>query len=351
MSNSLIKENVRCMTGYTPGEQPKVSGLIKLNTNENPYPPSPGVIKALRAIDPVRLRLYPDPVSSALRKAIARLNKCSEDMVFVGNGSDEILALCTRAFVEDNGSIGYFNPSYSLYPILADIRDVAKKPVELAAGFEWAMPAKYNASLFLMARPNAPTGMNYPLKTVSSFCAGFKGVVMIDEAYADFASDNCMALARTRKNVLVMRTLSKSFSLAGLRVGYVIGHKALIAALFTIKDSYNVDFLAQTLALAAVNDVSVMKKNCARIIASRRRLATALEKLSYTVCDSQSNFLFVKPVGMKAAEVFGKLREEKILVRYFPGRRTGDFLRITVGTDAEVNKLISVLKTFSLALR
>jgi len=344
MSNRLIKKSVGRMTGYTPGEQPKVSGLIKLNTNENPYPPAPGVFSALRSVDPARLRLYPDPVSSALRKAIAGLNKCSEDMVFVGNGSDEILALCTRAFVEDNGSIGYFNPSYSLYPSLADIRDVEKRPVDLGSGFEWAMPSKYKASLFLLARPNAPTGMNYPLRTVSSFCAKFKGVVLIDEAYADFASDNCMALARTRKNVLVMRTLSKSFSLAGIRVGYVIGHKDLIAALFKIKDSYNLDYLAQTLALAAVQDVAVMKKNSAKIIASRQRLTKELEKLGYFVCKSQSNFLFVKPPRMKAAEVFRKLRERKILARYFPGKRTGDYLRITVGTDAEVNRLLFELR-------
>ena len=210
---NLIRKQVEKMTGYTPGEQPRaVRGLIKLNTNENPYPPSPVVAKALCDYDPARLRLYPDPVSVDLRKAIAKMHRCGIENVFVSNGSDEVLALCTRAFVEDNGSVGYFNPSYSLYPVLADIRGVKKKPVELGAGFEWRMPAGYRCSLFFLTSPNAPTGIQYPRSIVELFCRKFRGVVVIDEAYVDFSRDNFMDLAVKMKNVLVMRTLSKSYS-------------------------------------------------------------------------------------------------------------------------------------------
>lgn len=343
----LIRKSVQQMTGYTPGEQPSEAGFVKLNTNENPYPPSPQIAKTLAEFDVDQLRLYPNPVSMKLRQRIAALHGCRVSNVFAGNGSDEILALCTRAFVEDSGSIGYFHPSYSLYPVLADIRNVAKKPVELGKDFEWAMPADYRCSLFFLTYPNAPTGVLYPKDKVRTFCRQFPGVVVIDEAYVDFSRENCMDLALKLGNVLVVRTLSKAYSLAGLRVGYTVGAEPLIAALFKLKDSYNLDRISQRLALAALSDVPSMRRNVEKIKATRMRLAASLTALGHTVYPSESNFLWVKPCGITAQRLFETLKKQRILIRYFPGRRTGEFVRITVGTTAEVDSLMAAVKALA----
>jgi len=339
-----IRKAIQQMTGYVPGEQPKKPGVVKLNTNENPYPPSPRVQAALERMQAECLQLYPDPLCSRLREALAKLHGCKPAAVFVGNGSDEILALCTRAFVEDNGRIGYFVPSYSLYPVLAAIRGVAQNPVELGPDFEWRMPSSSACSLFFLTNPNAPTGILYPRRLVRAFCERFRGVVVLDEAYADFARENCMELALKRKNVLVVRSLSKSYSLAGLRVGYAVGDPRLIEALFKVKDSYNVDAISQTLALAAVSDQEHMAANVRRIRATRRRLSRGLQAMGYVVYPSDTNFVWVKPPSIPARVVFEKLRRVDILVRYFPGPRTGDYLRITVGTDAATDALLFALK-------
>jgi histidinol-phosphate aminotransferase len=343
--NALIRRSVRRLRGYVPGEQPRGSGLVKLNTNENPYPPSPKVAAALAAIRARDLRLYPDPVSARLRRRIAAIHRCRAEQVFVGNGSDEVLALCTRAFVEDDGTIGFFEPSYSLYPVLAGIRNVRCAPVELGRDFEWAMPEAYRCSLFFMACPNAPTGVQYPRRKIAAFCRRLRGVVVIDEAYAGFARENCMDLALSLPNTLVLRTLSKSFSLAGLRLGYAVGSEGLISALFRIKDSYNVDRLTQTVALAALQDLRHMRSNAARIRRTRHRLATALGRRGFTVVPSEANFLWTKPPRVPARRLFDELRKKGILVRHFPGRRTGDYLRITVGSDNEVDALIRAISS------
>ena len=339
-----IRESVSRMTGYVPGEQPRVPDLIKLNTNENPYPPTPKVEEVLRGLSVETLRLYPDPLFVRLQERIAAIHGCSPECVIAGNGSDELLALCTRAFVENDGSIGYFDPSYSLYPVLSDIRNVEQRPVALAVDFTWSMPAGYEASLFFLTNPNAPTGMLFDKQTIRSFCRAFSGVVVIDEAYVDFARESCMDLALSEPNVLVMRTLSKSFSLARIRAGYVVGAPALVEALFKVKDSYNLDGLTQEVALAGLEDLEWMRGNCARIVATRERLSARLVDLEFDVSPSEANFLWVKPpAGVAAAELFAQLRREKILVRYFPGERTGAHLRITVGTDAQIDRLLDVL--------
>jgi len=343
---SYICRNVEALAAYTPGEQPKIPGIVKLNTNENPYPPSPAVGEALKNFDWHRLRLYPDPVFKLLRDRIAAIHACTPNQVFIGNGSDEILALSTRAFVENDGSIGYFCPSYSLYPVLAEIRGAEKRPVELDEKFGWRMPEGYQADLFFITNPNAPTSLLYPKYTVQQFTAGFDGVVLIDEAYADFAPDNCMslAIAKGNTNTLVMRTLSKSFSLAGLRFGYVVGPENLIAALYKIKDSYNMDMLAQAVAIEALHDLDGMFANVRKITDTRKRLTRILREMDWTVLDSASNFLFARPPNGNGEEAFKKLRLKNIFVRYFPGPRTGEYIRITIGTDAEVDKLVAVLK-------
>ncbi len=338
-----ICKNVQALKAYTPGEQPKLQGVIKLNTNENPYPPSSKVSAALRDFDCSRLRLYPDPLFAALRKRIADLHGCSAAQVFIGNGSDEILALCTRAFVENDGSVGYFVPSYSLYPVLAEIRGVEKRPVRINDDFTWRMPEDYQASVFFMTNPNAPTSMMFEKEGVARFCDAFNGVVLIDEAYVDFADSDCMELALCdgNTNTLVMRTFSKSFSLAGLRFGYVVGPEDLIGALYKIKDSYNLDMLAQMVGAAALEDLPHMRENVRRIRATRERLTAVLRQRGWRVCDSQTNFIFTRPPDGEAARVFEALKAAKIYVRYFPGEITGEYLRITVGTDEQADALLA----------
>jgi len=342
--DELICRHVRTLHGYVPGEQPRIPGLIKLNTNENPYPPSPRVMHAIAGAAEAQARLYPDPVSLALRTRIAALHGVGVEQVFAGNGSDEVLALATRAFVEDNGVIGCFDPSYSLYPILAGIRPAKIDAVPLTSDYGWNMPAGYRASLFYLTNPNAPTSLLFPKETIRAFCAGFRGVVLIDEAYADFAPWNCMEMASEFPNVLVSRSLSKSYSLAGLRAGYVVGAKNLIDALFTIKDSYNVNAITQAAALAAIDDQAHMKANCAKIVATRGRIAAALKQRKYTVYDSATNFLWVRPpAGQTAEAVFRHLREHKVLIRYFPGEKTGDCIRVTIGTDDQMDAFLAAL--------
>ncbi len=340
---SFIRKSVRAMTGYTPGEQTADPSVIKLNTNENPYPPSPAVRAVLAACALDALRRYPDPVSRSLRQAIADLHGCGPERVFAGNGSDEILALATRAFVEDAGSIGYFHPSYSLYPVLAAMRDVRTRPVELGGNFEWRMPTGYRSSLFFLANPNAPTGRLYPKAAVKAFCRGFPGVVVLDEAYVDFAGEDCLDLALALKNVLVLRTLSKAYSLAGLRLGYAVGAAPLIAALFKIKDSYNLGRLAQEVGRAALRDQKWMRANVRRVCRTRRRLAAELERQGFEVFPSAANFLWVRPPRLPAPTLYRRLAAKKILVRHFAGLRTGAYLRITVGTDSQADALLAVL--------
>lgn len=336
MSN-FIRKSVQAMTGYIPGEQPKDADIVKLNTNENPYLPSPDVQDMLQMIDISMLSRYPDPVCIELRKVIAELHGCEIENVFVGNGSDEVLALSIRAFVERDGSVGYFDPSYSLYPILADIEDLQKKPVALDAGFGWQMPDDYSASLFLLTNPNAPTSLTFNRSKVEAFTKEFRGVVLVDEAYADFADENCMDLALDNVNVLVARTLSKSYSLAGIRLGYCVGPAELIGAMYKIKDSYNVNYLTQEVARVAVLDQDTMKANVSAIVETRRIVMEKLSEFGFEVGASQTNFLWVKPLGIGAKALFDRLRQKKIIVRHFGNDPiTRDYLRVTIGTAPEM---------------
>ncbi|MFH0880283.1 MAG: histidinol-phosphate transaminase [Lentisphaerota bacterium] len=335
--NSLIRKSIQSLQGYVPGEQPQDPGFVKLNTNENPYPPSPQVGQRLASLAVDQLRLYPDPVCRKLRDGLAALHQCSPDQIFVANGSDEVLRMCVQAFAERNGSVGFFEPSYSLYPVLSDIEGIVSRPVRLWPDFSWSMPADYEASLFFLANPNAPTGIQYPRETVSGFCSRFSGVVLVDEAYVDFADYNCVDLALSLKNVLVARTFSKSYSLAGLRVGYILGSKELIDVFYKTKDSYNVDRLAQEIALAAIQDAGYMRGNVSRIRQTRARVSAELERRRFLVHPSATNFLWVRPPDLSALELYEKLKARKILVRYFKDEVAKDYLRITMGTDEQMD--------------
>ncbi len=343
---SFVCKHLEHLAGYVPGEQPHFPGMVKLNTNENPYPPSPNVGKALAAFDWQSLRRYPDPVCRQVREHIASLHGCSPNQVFIGNGSDEILSLFTRTFVEAGGTIGYFEPTYSLYSVLAEIRDARGKPFPLNEDFSCPMPPEDFADAFVWTNPNAPTSRMTNPEIIADFSQRFKGVLLVDEAYADFAPANCMPLAVASKNTntLVMRTLSKSFSLAGIRFGYCIGPEPLIDALYRVKDSYNMDALAQAVGMAALTDMPHMRANVAAIIKTRESLSKTLSQRGWHVLPSATNFLFAAPPPTtSAAAIFETLRQEHVFVRYFPGKRTGQYLRITVGTPEETARLLDVL--------
>ncbi len=346
MKNNLIAKNVQEMKGYVPGEQPNGKNVVKLNTNENPYPPSPKVLQKLKSIQAESLRRYPDPVCKTLREVIARKAGCSVGNVFVGNGSDEILALAARAFVDNDGAIGYVEPSYSLYPVIAELHRVSVIPIFTVRDFLLQMPKNYKVSLFYLTNPNAPSGVQYDVEFIKKFCIKMRsGVVLIDEAYVDFASEHALDLAFTLKNVLVMRTLSKSYSLAGLRVGFVFGNEELISALFKVKDSYNVDAIAQQLAIAAIKDEAYFRRIIRAVIAERERTVALLKQLGFEVLPSAANFVFARPPAPVRAEfLFKELKKRDIFVRYFPGKITGDGIRITIGTSNQMAKLFNAIQ-------
>jgi histidinol-phosphate aminotransferase len=358
-NQSLIRPLVRKLHAYVPGEQPKIKGLIKLNTNENPYPPSPKVLQVIKDAVDGRLRLYPNPTAQLLREKLAKLHRCKAENIIVGNGSDELLALATRAFVEPAGThstgsqtVQYFRPSYSLYPVLADIHGARKNPVPL--GQDFAIPSvselrrgkiwKFDAALSFVTTPNAPSGRGYSSDDLEKLCRAQKGVTILDEAYVDFANENALKLALKFPHVIVSRTFSKAYSLCFQRVGYFVAHPELVAALDKIRDSYNVNGLGQIAALATLSDLGYYRKNFQRIKSTRERLRRELSGLGFGVLPSQTNFIFARPPKFPAKSWLEKLRAEKILIRWFGYPETKDFLRITIGTDAEANALLKAVR-------
>jgi len=337
-----FRPEVAAMSGYTPGEQPRDRRYIKLNTNENPYPPSPRVAEVLQAADPAALRLYPDPLGCELRNALARHYGLQPENVIIGNGSDDILTIAVRSFVPEGGAITCLEPSYSLYPVLAQLQGARCRRLPLTDGFtDFSLPKKGLGQLFLLARPNAPTGTSISLARVRELLASFPGIVLVDEAYAEFADDHVLGLLGEFRNLLVCRTMSKSYSLAGIRLGYALGVAGLIAGMFKVKDSYNVNSLTQRLALAALGDQAHLQRNLERIRETRERVAAELRKRGFTVPDSQANFLFAAPPDRQAREWYLRLKAAGILVRHFPGPVTGEYLRISIGTDADMDALLA----------
>lgn len=334
------------LQAYTPGEQPKDNACIKLNTNENPYPPSPRVVEALHALDAEALRKYPDPLSVGLREACARCYGMPDaGWLIAGNGMDELLAMVLRAFVDPGDRVLTVYPTYSLYEVLCNIHGCALVYQPLDDNF--LPPSEFygqQARLCFLARPNAPTGVSVPRPDVERFCASFDGVVVIDEAYVDFADDNCMDFPARLDNVIVMRTFSKSFSLAGMRIGVAAARPELIRELFKIKDSYNINAFSQAAGVAAIEDYDYMRERVAQVRGARKRMRDALVELGFDVPESQSNFLLAQWNGSPDAKaLFEALRARRILVRYFAQPRLDNALRISVGTDDETDSLIAAL--------
>ena len=342
-------ERIRDMVPYTPGEQPRGRTFVKLNTNENPYPPAPGVVEAIRDAAGEGLRLYPDPECTALRQALAAYHGVTPEQVFVGNGSDEVLALCFQAFFGGKRAIVFPDITYSFYPVYAALYGVTYRVIPLREDF--TVPVEQflgdNGGV-LLPNPNAPTGRALPLEDIGRLAQGNPDVaVVIGEAYVDFGCESALALLDRYPNLLVVRTMSKSRSLAGLRVGYAIGSANLIAALNCVKNSFNsytLDRLAQAGALASVEDEAYFQENRQKVMATRARTATALELLGFTVCPSQANFLFASHPDHSGKELLDGLREKGVLVRWWNQPRISNYLRISVGTDAEMDVLLSALR-------
>jgi histidinol-phosphate aminotransferase len=368
-STPLVRPIIRDLQAYVPGEQPKIKGLVKLNTNENPYPPSPRVLKAVKAAVDGRLRLYPNPTADPLRQKLAALHGCEIGNIIVGNGCDELLALAVRCFVEPLASqrgplsqrylvppakaaVQYFAPSYSLYPVLAAIHGAAPSP--LALRWEFALPKagelrhdkqwQPDAPLTFITTPNAPSGRGYATAHLDELCGRFRGVVVLDETYADFATENALKLALKHPHVIVARTFSKAYSLCFQRVGYFVGPPELIAALHKIRDSYNVNGLGQVAAEATLDDLDYYRENFRKIVAARDSLTRDLAQLGFHTFPSQTNFIFTRPPGAPAETWLRQLRERKILVRWFSAPEVKDYLRISIGTPEEMQALLKAVK-------
>jgi histidinol-phosphate aminotransferase len=357
---SLVRPLVHKLHAYVPGEQPKIKGLIKLNTNENPYPPSPKVLAAIKATVDGRLRLYPNPTAQPLREKLAKLHRCSAENIIIGNGSDELLALATRTFVEpanrtktsraevSKSTVQYFTPSYSLYPVLAAIHGTRTNAICLTHEFTLPSPDilekskawDFAAALTFVTTPNAPSGRAIPTSGLEVLCRQHRGVVVLDEAYVDFAEENALRLALKYPHVLVARTFSKAYSLCFQRIGYFVGCPELVAALDKLRDSYNVNGLGQIGALATLENLPYYRSNFGRIKATRARLSGALTHLGFEVLPSQTNFILTRPPKFAAKIWLEELRKRKILVRWFSYPEVKDYLRITIGTDTEANALV-----------
>lgn len=346
---------VHKLTPYVPGEQPKLDNLVKLNTNENPYGPSPKVIAALKLEAADSLRLYPDPNSDALKAAIAEVHHLQAKQVFVGNGSDEVLAHVFQALLKHSRPLLFPDITYSFYPVYCGLYDIEYQTIPLAEDFsinidDYDQP---NGGI-IFPNPNAPTGIPLSLATIEKLLKkNTQSVVVIDEAYVDFGTESAVSLINTYPNLLVTHTLSKARSLAGLRVGYALGHPDLIEALIRVKDSFNsypIDRFASAGAIAAMQDTAYFEETCSKVIATREALIKDLTQLGFDVLPSGANFIFAKHQVKDGAELTALLRQKNIIVRHFKSpSRVAPYLRITIGTEAQSTALIDTLTEILLA--
>ncbi|MCK4849872.1 MAG: histidinol-phosphate transaminase [Phycisphaerae bacterium] len=345
---SYFRENIERMVGYVPGEQPTDPKVVKLNTNENPYPPSERVLATLASVNAEQLRRYPDPTAVMFRETAANVLGFSPEQIICGNGSDELLNIATRAFVGPQGLMAYPVPTYSLYRTLAHIEDAGF--VEIPFGPDWSLPEELystGAKLTLLCNPNAPSGTMIETDEVAHLAKKLDGVLIMDEAYVDFADNNCLELVDKHKNVLILRTLSKGYSLAGLRFGYGIGNRKLIAGLNKVKDSYNCDALSVLLATEAISDQEVMRENARKVRDERERLSERLQAVGFEVPESQANFLLARmPAGcaLTAKQLYKQLKERDVCVRYMEQTHLADCVRITVGRPEQNETLLQMMR-------
>lgn len=339
----FVRPNIRSMHGYTPGEQPPAgTRVIKLNTNENAYPPSPTVMDAIRAIEPEHLRRYPNPTADAFRDVAAEVLGVDRDWIMAGNGSDDILTIVTRAFVPPGGVLAFPWPTYSLYRVLAQIEDAKTWAVDWRS--HWTLPiedlVETRAATIYVANPNAPSGTMVPAEDLSKLASNFNGALLIDEAYVDFADFNCLELVKNHPNVIISRTLSKAYSLAGLRFGYAIAQPFVIHELMKVKDSYNCDAISIAAATAAMKDQAYARDNWEKIKASRASMTSELRARKFEVLPSQANFVFARLASGDGRALYTALKDRGVLVRHFEGPNLSPYVRITIGTPEQNQALL-----------
>ncbi len=344
---SYFRPEIDAMAGYVPGEQPQEGEVLKLNTNENPYRASPAVDRAIEEAVRRGLRKYPDPSAGAFRRKAAEVLGVEPDGILCGNGSDDILTIVTRAFVGQGQLLRSPYPSYILYRTLARIQGARSEEVRFEA--DWSLGDRFaegaeDLRLAFLPNPNSPSGTVLPPQRVLELAERLPCPLLVDEAYADFAEANCMQLVAQSEKVLVSRSMSKSYALAGLRFGYVVAQPQVIAGLAKVKDSYNCDALSIAAATAAIGDRAWLADNRAKIVATRRRLAEGMRNLGFATVDSHANFTWNVHPERPAKPLYERLKREGILVRYMDYPGWGDGLRISVGTDAQIDACLDRLK-------
>jgi len=353
-ANTRALAHVQELHAYVPGEQPQGEGWVKLNTNENPYPPSPRVAEAASA-EVAQLRRYPEPVSRQLRSVIGERFGLTAQNVIIGNGSDNILDLITRCYVTAKGA-GHTVPSYSLYPVVAGMSGKGMIDVPFTQSMELDVDAiaAANAPVFFLTSPNAPTGVAFPLTAIEAVLQRIDGILVVDEAYVDFGGESAVALLQDYENLVVVRTFSKSYALAGMRVGFGLASAGIIGMLDRVRDAYNVDRVAQAAAQAAFEDIEYFESQKQKVIASRASTLAQLDALGWFTYPSAANFLFTKPQNgagesgaAVAASLFEHLKKAQVLVRYFPAHPlTCSFIRVSIGTDTEMEAFLTAVTSW-----
>jgi len=343
------RPEIRAMSGYQPGEQPQTGKFIKLNTNENPYPCSDAVARAIHAATESGLARYPDPVAAAFRNRAASLLGVDADWILCGNGSDDILTIVTRTFVGSGELLRMPHPSYTLYRTLAEIQGARCEVIRFQD--DWTLPPEFaaaseNLRLVFLANPNSPSGTMVSPQRVADLAAQLPCPLLVDEAYVDFADSNCVDLVKANERILVSRSLSKSYALAGLRFGFVVAQPQVIEQLAKVKDSYNCGAISIAAATAAIDDQSWLRVNREKIIASRRRLESGLEHLGFDVQPSQANFVWCSHPERPARLIYERLKADCILVRYLEYENWGSGLRISVGTNDQLDACLSRIRSY-----
>jgi histidinol-phosphate aminotransferase len=340
-----FRQAIEDMAGYTPGFQPRDTEIVKLNTNENPYPPSGAVMEVIRGIGAEQLRRYPDPTGGVFRQAAAELNGVDAENILCCNGGDDLLNICIRAFCDEKRPLAYPVPTYSLYPVLAKVQECAV--IEEPFDGEYNLPAKLagsGAALTIVCNPNAPSGSFIAPEELASLADELEGILLIDEAYVDFSQQNCVQLVKNFDNVIILRSMSKGYSLAGLRFGYAIAHAGLIDGLMKVRDSYVTDAIAIAAATAAIKDQDYHKLNIAKVIDERERLTAKLSEMGFDVPQSHTNFVLACSGSVCARDIYKKLIVENIYLRYFDVPGLDNKLRITIGTPEQNDMLLKGLK-------
>jgi histidinol-phosphate aminotransferase len=339
-----FRDNIEQLSGYVPGFQPRGTDVIKLNTNESPYPPSPKVIDAIRNIPAESLRRYPQPLGDSFRVAASEILNVPSEWIICTNGGDDLLTLCLRAFCDTERTLAYPVPTYTLYPVLARIQDCSTIEIPFNDADWIDQLAATRAALTIICNPNAPTCHQISCEGLAKLAGQIEGVLLIDEAYVDYADDNCLDLVREFRNVIILRSMSKGYSLAGIRFGFGIAQPGLIGGLMKVKDSYNVDVVASAAATAAISDHEYYLTNIAKVKAERIRVIAQLRRMGFDVGESQTNFVLAACPDGRANEIHNDLADRHIYVRYFSTPDLADKLRITIGSAEQNDRLLNALK-------